>query len=68
MDDYNEGDEVRFLPCTDLHHFHVGCVDQWLKNKKCCPLCKVNIDNQQVDGEDDEAEELVPLDPVQEAL
>ena len=67
LEDYNEGDEVRFLPCTDLHHFHVECVDQWLKKKKCCPLCKVNIDTKTVDGEDG-AEELQTLSPDQEVL
>lgn len=44
LEDYKEGEELRFLPCTELHHFHVDCVDQWLERKKCCPLCKVNID------------------------
>merc|ERR1719282_1017999 len=67
LEDYNEGDEVRFLPCTDLHHFHVECVDQWLKKKKCCPLCKVNIDTKTVDGEDG-AEELQTLSPDREVL
>merc|ERR1739848_90162 len=44
LEDYKEGDTIRFLPCTDLHHFHSDCVDEWLTQKKCCPLCKVNID------------------------
>ena len=44
LEDYKEGDTIRFLPCTDLHHFHSDCVDEWLTHKKCCPLCKVNID------------------------
>eukprot|EP00897_Mesotaenium_endlicherianum_P008313 jgi/Mesen1/750/ME000110S_11016 len=38
---YREGVELRELPCW--HHFHVSCVDTWLKINGCCPLCKVQI-------------------------
>ena len=40
--EWEEGDEVRVLPCG--HHFHTGCVDQWLgKHRACCPLCKADV-------------------------
>ena len=35
---------LRVLGCSDLHHFHAECVDQWLKKNKTCPLCKRPID------------------------
>lgn len=38
LDDFDEGQEVRFLWCT--HRFHRGCVDQWLESHTTCPLCK----------------------------
>lgn len=38
---YRDGVELRQLPCN--HHFHVQCVDTWLKLNSCCPLCKENI-------------------------
>jgi len=42
---YEEGDDLRFLPCTPFkHHFHKECVDQWLPLNKTCPVCKKSID------------------------
>jgi len=28
--EYEEGEALRLLQCPGKHHFHVGCVDQWL--------------------------------------
>jgi len=39
--DYEDGDEVRMLPC--LHAYHKECADQWLKSNCCCPVCKTNV-------------------------
>jgi hypothetical protein len=40
--EWEEGDEVRVLPCG--HQFHTGCVDRWLgRHKACCPLCKADV-------------------------
>lgn len=38
---YVDGVELRELPCT--HHFHVDCVDKWLKINASCPLCKHDV-------------------------
>jgi hypothetical protein len=34
---YEEGDQLRQLGCN--HHFHVECIDEWLKRNAKCPLC-----------------------------
>ncbi|KAJ7551125.1 hypothetical protein O6H91_07G135800 [Diphasiastrum complanatum] len=40
--EYEEGDQVRVLPCH--HDYHKGCVDKWLKEvHRVCPLCRGNV-------------------------
>ena len=41
MVEYEEGEEIRVLPCT--HEFHVECVDRWLTMKRTCPLCRADV-------------------------
>ena len=43
LEDVCQGQRVRTLPC--LHTFHADCVEEWLKNKKTCPLCQFSIDS-----------------------
>ncbi|CAG0919403.1 unnamed protein product [Notodromas monacha] len=38
LSDFEEGEDVRRLPC--LHLFHRNCVDQWLTQNKACPICR----------------------------
>lgn len=38
QEDYEDGEKVRVLPCC--HRFHMQCVDQWLSNRRACPVCK----------------------------
>ncbi len=37
LGEYEEGDQLRYLRCN--HHFHIECVDEWLKRQGSCPLC-----------------------------
>lgn len=41
LGEYEEGEEVKTLPC--FHVFHTECVDRWLKVNKICPFCKQSI-------------------------
>ncbi|EMD37842.1 hypothetical protein CERSUDRAFT_114486 [Gelatoporia subvermispora B] len=39
--DFEEGDDLRILPCEGHHRFHRECVDQWLLElSSSCPLCR----------------------------
>ncbi|KAI0779339.1 hypothetical protein C8Q74DRAFT_1446931 [Fomes fomentarius] len=39
--DFEEGDDLRVLPCEGHHRFHRACVDQWLLElSSSCPLCR----------------------------
>jgi len=39
--DFEEGDDIRVLPCEGKHRFHPECVDQWLLElSSSCPICR----------------------------
>ncbi|KAH7888679.1 hypothetical protein F5I97DRAFT_1925217 [Phlebopus sp. FC_14] len=41
MVDFEEGDDLRVLPCEGKHRFHQSCVDPWLLELSgSCPICR----------------------------
>lgn len=39
--DFEEGDDLRCLPCAGKHRFHQECVDPWLLElSSSCPICR----------------------------
>lgn len=42
--DFEEGDDLRVLPCEGKHRFHQTCVDPWLLELSgSCPLCRQGV-------------------------
>ncbi len=42
--DFEEGDDVRVLPCPGHHRFHKDCVDPWLLElSTSCPICREGV-------------------------
>jgi hypothetical protein len=39
--DYDEGDDVRALPC--MHAFHAACTESWLRVRIQCPNCLADL-------------------------
>ncbi|KAE8772694.1 hypothetical protein D1007_55221 [Hordeum vulgare] len=39
--EYADGDELRWLPGCK-HAFHRLCVDEWLRRRPSCPLCRTS--------------------------
>ncbi|XP_060078683.1 E3 ubiquitin-protein ligase RNF38-like [Ylistrum balloti] len=38
---FSEGEAVKTLPC--LHMYHQSCIDNWLKRKGDCPICREHV-------------------------
>ncbi|KAG2497436.1 hypothetical protein HYH03_004591 [Edaphochlamys debaryana] len=36
---FAEGDQLKSLQC--IHYHHAACLDEWLRIRACCPLCKI---------------------------
>ncbi|CAK1548748.1 unnamed protein product [Leptosia nina] len=64
LDDYQEGERLRVLPCA--HAYHAKCIDPWLtQNRRVCPVCKRRVfaagerRRPHSDSDSDETEPLV---------
>lgn len=65
-DDFVKGQDLRVLPCN--HQFHPECIDPWLVNVSgTCPLCRIDLNPAQAEGENNENQEGETRNEEQEA-
>ncbi|KAH8921891.1 hypothetical protein BT69DRAFT_289705 [Atractiella rhizophila] len=58
VDSFNDGDDIRILPCDQRHRFHRDCIDPWLLNMSpLCPLCRLDLSRRRGEGEEEEVVE-----------
>eukprot|EP01083_Nonionella_stella_P027708 76292_1 len=42
LEQIQNGEQIRRLPC--LHVFHQDEIDQWLRQNKVCPICRIDVE------------------------
>ena len=45
MQNYEKGENIVILPCSNLHHFHSSCIRSWFGINSICPLCRNNLND-----------------------
>ena len=41
LENYKKDDKISILSCD--HYYHTKCLNEWLKKKEECPLCRIEI-------------------------
>lgn len=48
--EYEDGEDLILLPC--LHRFHSECLKKWFDEQTTCPICKLEVSEQEMPFED----------------
>ena len=48
LNDFDIGENITSLPC--LHVFHTDCIKHWLQSNNHCPVCKLTITKESLQG------------------
>ena len=56
---FTDEDEVTPLPCDMRHYFHTSCIEDWMKQKNICPLCKKVITKEELDNCEEKFKKLL---------
>ena len=69
MGDFQGGEELKMLPCSELHVFHTECIQQWLTKQSSCPLCRSECgERREPPPRDEPPDGLRSLLPLEELL
>ncbi|KAM0790798.1 hypothetical protein ACM66B_004645 [Microbotryomycetes sp. NB124-2] len=59
--EFEEGEEIRILPCDARHRFHCECIDPWLLDvSSLCPLCRLDLSGANNGNSNENAHPAVP--------
>lgn len=47
--EFSADSQITPLPCNIKHYFHTECIEQWLKTKQECPLCRHPVTLQELE-------------------
>lgn len=43
LEDFGKGESIKDIPGPCKHCFHAECLDEWLRKKASCPLCRSKV-------------------------
>lgn len=60
--DFEDGEDIRVLPCDGRHAFHPECIDPWLLGvSSLCPLCRLDLSATAAKTVEEENSSLSPI-------